>query len=352
MNRPRFLDFRQQVLAYAQSVGSPLGVCVGNIPALAGLVNVATERLISDPLAPEEGWWGGWARYVFNVTQGNPYLTLPRGIARIIDIAVCSKPVKIQNGFYEFLDYGEGVQPKPCQEKLCGGVMQTYDRESTPILGTLNSGPQQIQVYPTDARDVGKRVIVLGADQNAQTVLSTDPVTNKPILGEVMILQLPFVTTANQFTTITGLQKDSTFDSVWFFQVGPVTFATTNLSSMEPSETSASYRKYFIGNLPCGCCDTTNGQAQVTAMAKLEYVPIASDPDYLGIPCVPALIAECECLRMETMDSMKGQQIAAAKHAKALQLLFGQLDHYLGNQRPAISVNLFGTRRALRCQPL
>jgi hypothetical protein len=87
-------------------------------------------------------------------------------------------------------------------------------------------------------------------------------------------------------------------------------------------------------------------------MAKLEYVPIASDPDYLGIPCVPALIAECEALRYESMDNVQAQQMGVSKHAKALQLLMGQLTHYLGNERPAISVNLFGPRRSLRYQPI
>lgn len=81
MNRPRLIDFRLQLAAYVQSVGSPLGVCVNDIPALAGLVNVATERLISDPLAPEEGWWGAWAKYVFNVSPGQPYIVAPREVA-------------------------------------------------------------------------------------------------------------------------------------------------------------------------------------------------------------------------------------------------------------------------------
>lgn len=352
MNRPNFRDFRTQVASYAQSVGSPLGICVGNIPALAGLVNIATERLISDPLAPEEGFWGGWAKYAFNVTAGNPYLVMPRGVARVIVMDVCTKPIKIQNGFYEFLDYGEGLQPKPCRENICAGLMQSYDRESTPILGILNSSPQIIRVFPTDPRDSGKTVIIQGTDQNGITVTSTDPVTNQTILGEILSLDLPFTDTVNNFATITGIQKDSTAGPVTIFQADPTTGVSSALSSMEPSETAASYRKYFIGNLPCGCCATTTGQVQVVCMCKLEYVPIASDPDWLGIPCVPALIAECEALRYESMDNAKAQEMATNKHAKALQLLFGQLDHYLGKERPAISVSLFGTRKHLKYQPI
>src|SRR5881394_744954 len=106
MNRPNFKDFRTRVAAYANSVGSPLGICVGDIPALSGLVNEATERWLFDPVQPDEGWWGTWFKMIFNVNQTNPYITCPRGVARLILLDVCGKPRKIQNGFYEFLDFG------------------------------------------------------------------------------------------------------------------------------------------------------------------------------------------------------------------------------------------------------
>lgn len=354
MNRPNFQSFRVQVQGYAQSVGSPLGLCINNIPALAGLVNIATERLISDPQAPEEGWWGGWAKYVFTVSQANPYIVAPRGVARLIVMDVCTCPVKIQNGFYEFLNYGKGLQPKPCSANKCDGFMQAYDRDTVPVLGTLNPGPQTIRVFPTDARDVGKTVIVQGTDQNGNVVTATDPVTNQTISGEILTLQFPFSNSLNTFVApLAGIEKDSTAGPITIQQVDPVTGASSALSTMEPTETSAAYRRYLVNNLPCNCFGTgTNGTIQITAMAKLEYVPIASDPDYLGIPCVPALIAECESLRYATMDSVKAQQMSVAKHASALSLLFGQLSHYLGNERPAISVSLFGKRRILRAQPI
>lgn len=337
--------------SYAQAIGSPLGVCVGNIPALAGLVNIATERLISDPMAPEEGWWGAWAKMAFPVSPSSPYFVVPREVARVIVLDVNTCPVKLQNEWYEFLDYGRGLQPKPCKSNVCEGPTQAYDRNFVPILGTLNPGPQTIRVFPVDARDVGKVVIVQGADQNGNVVTTTDPVTNQTISGEAIILEQPFTNSINQFTTITGIEKDTTFGPVTIQQVNPTTGSSTVLSSMEPTETSAAYRRYLVNNLPCQS-PTTGAGIQVTAMCKLEYVPIASDSDYLGIPCIPALLAECECLRYENMDNQKAQQMAVQKHAKALSLLFGQLDHYLGRERPAISVSLFGPRRHLRYQPI
>jgi hypothetical protein len=353
-----FRDFRVQVAAYAQTVGSPLGVCIGNIPGLAGLVNIATERLISDPLAPEEGWWGGWAKYVFNVSQGNPYIVAPRGVARIIVQNLNTCPLKLQNGFYEFLDYGEGLQPKPCKQNVCDGFAQTYDRDTVPILGSLNPTAQFVRVVPTDSRDVGKAVIIQGTDQNGNTITSTDPVTNQTIPGEILVLASPFIQSVNQFLVapnsngINGIQKDTTSGSVTFQQVDALTGAASPLSSMEPSETTAQYRRYYVRGIPCFPQGSASAVNQIVAQCKLDYIPIASDPDYLGIPNVPALLAECEALRYETVDDMKSQQLAATKHAKALGLLAGQLTHYLGDTRPAVSVSLFGPQKHLRYQPI
>lgn len=349
---PRFQDFRVQVAAYAQSVGSNLGVCVGNIPALAGLVNIATQKWLYDPLQPEEGWWFTWRKVVFNVSTSNPYITTPFRFARIIVMDVNTCPVKLQNGFYEFLDYGVGLQPKPCKQNVCNGQIQAYDRDTVATLGTLNPTPQFISVFPTDPRDSGKTVIISGADQNGNLITSTDPVTNQTISGEIVTLALPFSLTLNQFSSVTGIQKDNTFGPVTFFQVDPITGNTMNLSSMEGAETNAAYRRYLVNNVPCQSVASPNGLTQVTAMCKLDYVPVASDPDPLIIPNIVALIAECEAIRYGNIDNPTAQSMAKSKHADAVGFLLGQLDHFMGKERPAISVSLFGPDRHLKCQPI
>jgi len=351
VNRPRFFDFRTRVAAYAQSIGSPLGVCIGNIPALAGLVNAATERLLFDPMQPDEGWWGTWAKYRFNISRGQPYLTCPRGVSRVIVMDVDRSPTPVQNGFYEFLDFGRGLvsphEPVRGDAWDRGGqkFLETYDRDSVPTLGQLASTPQYIQVHPFDARDVGKTFIVQGADQNGMTVYGTDPVTNQEVLGEFITMAQPFVLSKNQYTSITGMQKDVTFAPVTIMQQNAASGAALDLSMMEPSETSASYRAYMVGGLPGWGHNCSAAASPVTAQCKLEFVPVTSDPDYLGIPNVPALFAECEAIRLSSMDNAKSMTIADQKHKQALSLLFGQLDHMLGKDKPAIIVPIFGSDR-------
>lgn len=349
MNRPRFADLRASRLA--QSVG----LCQQDIPSLAALVNEATEKLLMDPMQPDEGWWGTWVRAVFNLSRQEPTFVQPRNVARVILMDVCKRPTRVQNGFYEFLDFGRGLQPSGCPTNIpapnglpyppCNQALQAYDREFSPILGTLASTPQIVRIFPTDPRDVGKVVLVQGTDQNGLTVLGTDPVTGATISGEFVTINTPFVDTTFHFATITGLQKDATFGPVNFYQVDPVSAATLPLSIMEPSEVSAAYRRYFVNGLPNNCCNVPNAQVQVTAMCKLDFVPVVSDPDYLGIPNVPALIRECESIRYSSMDTAVAFKLRESKHAEALSLLFGQLDAMLGKERPAITVPIFGSDR-------
>lgn len=349
MNRPRFVDLRASRLA--QSVG----LCQSDIPSLAILVNEATEKLLMDPMQPDEGWWGTWVRSVFNVSRQEPTFVTPRNVARVILMDVCKHPTRVQNGFYEFLDFGRGLQPSGCPSNLvapngspyppCNQLLQAYDREFSAILGTMATTPQIIRIFPTDPRDVGKIVLVQGPDQNGLAVLATDAVTGATISGELVTLNTPFVDTLSQFANITGVQKDATFGPVNFFQVNPVTGVTLSLSTMDPSETSAAYRRYFVNGLPVNCCNTPLGQVQVTSMCKLDFVPVISDPDYLGIPNVPALIRECQSLRFSEMDTATAFKMSSAKHQEALSLLFGQLDSFMGKERPAIEVPLFGSER-------
>jgi hypothetical protein len=262
---------------------------------------------------------------------------------------VCRHPVKVQNGFYEFLDFGAGLQTAHSGQGQTGWdtgqprFMQSYDRGSVPTLGQLASAPQKIVVFPINSADAGKTFLVQGLDQNGNVVYGQDPVTQKEILGEMLTMTFPFVLSANQYSQITGLQKDVTLGPVTVMQQNPTTTVQQALSQMDPSETSAAYRTYLIGDLPCQSCQGSS--FQVTAQCKLDFVPVSSDSDYLVIPCIPALIAECECIKLESVDNKNANDRAATKHAKALSLLFGQLDQYLGKERPAITVPIWGSAK-------
>lgn len=347
MNRPTLSTFRAQFPTEA------MGICQTD-PKVAVFCNDSQERLMIDPMAPDEGWFGMWLTMTFNasVNCNSAYITTPREVARLIVTDVCRHPVHLRNGFYEYLAYGRGLQPKPCPGIGCGATFQAFERDNVFTLFPLLPTAQIIRLFPTDSRDSGLRVLLQGIDANGQTILTTDPGTGLSAPGEYIVLKFPFVNSVNHYTKITGIQKDETFGQVQFFQVDPTTSVEVALSSMQPGEASANYRRYLINGIPnINQCCIGPGVAQVTAQVRLDFVPVTNETDYLTIPCVPALIEESMSIRYSRMDSSGAAQQSAIHHSRALSLLNGQLDAYEGKTNVSVKVPLFGSNR-MRRQPV
>lgn len=282
------------------------------------------------------GWWGSWGRFVFNVSAPNSTITTPRQIARLGRMDVCNHPVKIQNEFFEFLDFSRGLEPKV----VCNNL-ETYERGVFPTFSDIVPGNKIVRAFITDLDDVGRRVLYQGTDQNGNTIFSADGLTN--VLGIFVSLASPFVDSPMQITALTGIQKDKTVAPVQFFEVDQTNGNQRLIVTMEPSETVAAYRRYFVNGVPSVC---RNGTApQVTALAKLELIPVTVDPDYLLIQNIEALILECQAIRHSKMDSAEAKQQAQVEHRDAIRLLQGELVHYEGKDRPAINFRPFGTAR-------
>ncbi len=319
-----------------------IGICSTDLYRVAAVVNEAQQRLLHDPMAPDEGFWGGWAQYAFTVTPPFDYIVCPREVARIILMDTCKRPMKIRNQFFEFLEFGRGYNPKGCNGDNCGQQRQTYERESVPTINTFVAG-NFVRAYTIDANDVGKRSVISGTDINDKVIYSTAVLTQKPYNGETITFDLPFVDTVNQFNTVTSIQKEPTLNDIVYYQVDYDTGVETPLHTMQATEQTGEYRKYFLNGLRNRCCNAST--QQVLALCKLDFIPAQSDQDYLLIQSESALKEECMAVRYSRMDTPGSQQMSQAKHARALQLLFGQLDHFLGKYSTAITVPLFGSDR-------
>ncbi len=339
MNRNRLIDFR--LSRGPQSVG----ICQADVALCSQFVNAATQRLLLARESGDTGWWGTWARMVFNVAKTDPFITLPREVARLINVDICRSPVNVQNEFYEFLSFGIGLQDPRTQTGRCRNrdclLAEVYDRGSYPSFIDLAAN-RILRVYITDVRDIGARILVQGTDTSDNPIISLDGTDD--ILGVMLDGTMPFVDSPTM-NSLTGIQKAVTAGPVRFYQVDPNTGTQELILTMEPSEESAGYRRYFLGGLPKNCCDpgSTTATVQVTGMAKLEFVPVRVDTDYLLIGNIEALIAECESIRYSTMDMPTAKQMAQERHGQAIRLLQGELVHQLGRDLPAISFSPFGS---------
>lgn len=337
MQRLRLYDLR------VTDLPADLGLCQDNVPALAAIVNSAQQRLLYAREAGDDGWWGGWAEIAFNVSRTAPYITLPREIARLEALNICDRPVPIQNSFFEYLRFGNGRLPKnfACLPRL----MQGYARNNAITFYDLTHAPQLLRAYMTDATDAGKRVLFQGLDANNSIIYSLEP--QGQTTGVFVTLQAPFGTAPMTFNNLTGIQKDATAGQVQIYQVDPVTGEQVLLLTMEPSETTASYRRYYLDSLPCNCCATPGNPTtvQVKAIAKLELIPVMVDTDYCLIQNREAIREECHSIRYSRMDTPSAKGMASERHAQAIRLLNGELNHYMGMDFPAVEVRPFGSAR-------
>lgn len=335
--RSTVLDFRRS------RAPQSLGGCQSDLPKLCGYLNEAVPMLLE--AGGETGWYGTWGKVAFNVTRSAPYLTTPRSVARIINAAICRDPVRIQNGFYELLEYGVGIQPGSC---ICQ-LPEIYDRGNFPTLVDLdNTGnPKVLRFYITDARDVDKRILVQAVDSNGATLRSLD--NGFDVEGVYIRFESPFVDTefqlgANPLSRIVGFQKDTLVGDLRVYAVDTETGEQTALAVFEPSETKPCYRRYYIGGLPSNCC-AGQDTIQVTAVCKFAFVPVSVDQDWLLVGNIPALKRACESIRYGEIDNPQAQAMSKMKWKEAISLLGGELDHHLGKQRPAINFSPFGNDR-------
>lgn len=347
MNRKTFLHARQS------SIPQALGLCATDAPGLARYINEAQERLVI--AGGETGWYGTWQKVVFQVDPKDPYITLPRQVARIINLAVCNFPVRVQNEFYEFLESGIGLQPPGCCSEPSPCVpLEMYDRGIVPLFRDLDAsdGSRKLRFHIASERDLGRKVLVQGVDANGNTVRTL--ANGVDVVGEYVTLASPFADTSHSYTQITGLQKEVTAGDVRVHEVNEATGEQRLLSILEPSETVAAYRRYYINGMCNTCCQQASGSSQVvapgnkahvTAMCKLEFIPVSVDSDYLLIGNLSALKHECMAIRYEMSDSPNALAMAAAKHREAIRLLNQELTHYMGRERPAVNFAPWGAAR-------
>jgi len=307
-----------------------LGICADDTYRLAAMVNDAQQRLIY--AGRDAGWWNGWVKTRFSVTSAAPYITLPRELARVINMSVCETPIYIHNEFYEVLPGGPGPMPdEACCSDWCGSVAG-YERGVWPTKVDLTSTNQRLRLYATDNRDLGVKILFSGEDQNGNTIYGMDGL--KTVQGFYITMIDPFADSLFDVSKINSVVKPQTFGDVLLYQVDQTSGATVLLSRYLASETNPAYRRYYISPI----C-TTCGSYTVNALAKLEFIPVTRDSDPLIISNIPALMEMCQALRGYSQEVTAAHEMAEKHEMRAIKLLRREMDHYLGNQNPAVTVD-------------
>ena len=345
MERPNLADW----LA-SEGPGS-IGLCQTDVAGNASAVNLATQELLFSRAVGDSGWIGTWAEIRFAVTQADPFITTPYDVARIQEADLCTYPIPIRNQFFEYLQFGFGRWPKRAvsgRGNRCA-PLEAYDRGKFPTFSDVIPPDKIIRVYLTDPGDVGKRVLLQSLDGNNMPRYSLDGTVQ--ITGDMLTLIAPFVDSPATVNKVTGIAKDLTIGPVSFYEVDTVTLDERLILTMQPGETTAAYRRYYLGGLPKNCCnlpESTSNEVQVTAICQLAYVPVRVVTDWLIIPNVAALINQCQAGRFSKMDIPSAKQMADYHEKQAIGLLQGQSVHENGKVAPSVRFSPFGCSTLIR----
>lgn len=290
---------------------------------LIAYTNEAQQRLIQTG----EMIYGLHQRVQFCVTSG--CLVLPRQIAAIEAVAVCDHPISVRNRWFEWLP-GIGLKGDGnCSSNNCCGGQDLLDRGNTSTFADIIGVNKKVKAYADVAEDADAIITIFGMDENNAWIRTF--VDGEWIDGEQVLISTTPTLSVKFFSAITGVQKPITNGTVRLYEYDTDLTTQRAIAIYEPDETNPTYRKMFVSALGHGNChddeDDEPETTQVTVMAKLEFIPVRNDTDWLLIGNLPALKDEIMSI-MKRENNLPDESLTY--HAMAVQGLRSELRHYLG----------------------
>lgn len=306
-----------------------IGVCTTD-SIITTYANEAQERLLNRPDDP----LGSWARYQLCLGQDD-CLSWPRFVRTIQSFAICDTPGIIRDQFFEFIGYPNGIGLQD-EDNMPGTML--IDRGTACAFDDVNATtavPKKIEVVADNAADAGKTITLRYYDVNGNKVYSSIGGTVQE--GEQLTIASPPSVVRTGSNVMTGglyhVVKATTDYPVRLYEVNASTLARTKtLAIYEPGETVPVYRRSFIPGLSdmSACEDATTDcteNKRITAMVKLQHVPVVVDND-------PFVIGNLAALKLMVMAIVREEQ---NRHDEALMLeqkaqreLDGEVASYLG----------------------
>lgn len=288
------------------------------------LLNLATQNLV----LTGEMFYGLHQRIQFCVTDG--CIVPPRQVASIESVAVCDHPIPLRNRFFEWLGTGLGIRGDgSCNSNSCGGN-NLIDRASpTSTFADIIGINKKIKVYADVAEDADAKILLQGVDENGQWIRTF--VDGEWVDGEYVSISTTPVTSTKLFSALVSVQKPITNGIVRLYEYDTDLTTQRAIAIYEPDETSPSYQKMLLSGLSghgcCGCTGDDEGTFQVTVMAKLEFIPVRRDTDWLMIGNFSALESEVQSI-LKRRNNLAEELLTW--HAMAVQTLRQELRHYVG----------------------
>ena len=309
-----------------------LGDCRSTISRVIGItaadsrvvdyLNEATQRLLT-----KGKWVGTYQRYRICVNQG--CITWPRQIETIEALAISSSPAPIRNSWFEFYPAGPGATSLNCacsgSSTCLSGYPGLNDRMNACTFDDIIGLDKKVRVVSDIVEDAGLQILLQGYDENSKWIQTQ--VAGEWINGEYVDIASVAHDSTKLFTTITGVQKPITHGPVRLYELDPATGVTRALAMYESDETRPEYRRSLVTGL-CATTSTTCDKTSVEVMAKLRFIPVINDADWVMLGNLPALKLEVMAILKEERNLLDE---AIVYSAKAVELLRDELKHWMGD---------------------
>ena len=242
-------------------------------------INEAVERLMI-----RGDWVGTVVRY--RVCVNDAKLTWPRHIHTIKKCNICRSPVPIANGWYEFVEAGPGTLH---DDDYPGLILQDMGTACTfdDIIGYNKT----LYVVSSETEDDDAEIIVQGYDDSNQWIRTL--VSGTYVDGEPISISSTGAQSVNTWTNITRIIKPVTNGRVQLFERDTVESVDKPMGIYEPDETHPSYRRSRVPGMDavgsCGDESCPTGYTAVNVKAKLRFIPVVNDNDWILIGNLPAI---------------------------------------------------------------
>lgn len=295
----------------------------------------------------------------YHICTHSACITWPRQFSTIESMDICDSPIPLRNGWFEFLENGPGLARtgRGCQ------TWNAFDRGSGFATFDDILVPSRIRLYRSYNADAAKTVTIRGFDYNGQEVLTNGGAT----AGEKITLSSAYVDTNTIWMpqTFREILKDPTMGYVRAYSYdanlpvppaspGPLDTPLRQLAVWEPSETLPNYHRTLVPQIAnnsggCRSCLTnvvsedapeqTCRKTSVTVVAKIAFIPVSSDLDFLWTSNFPALkMGMISLMRQERGDfagakaAMEGEFDPIRRRFRngAIPLLEEELDSFQG----------------------
>lgn len=317
---------------------------------LTEYVNNAVQELMN-----EGDWPGVVDRWHFRFNETTALVTLPWFLDRLIDVTVDDVPLEIRSPWYEFVQYGPGIQREADQDRVNrrAWVNVVMDRGDVPTQHNLplEPSPWTLNFQPLQSEEPTTTANVQGLDEDGnfiRTFQITSGTNGDWVNGENVVLSSGTGTysTTQQFKSIVSVSFNQQ-------RYGPIVLTATNgttipLSTIQFDEPNTSYRQYFIPHL--WRQNTTDYNHRIIlARCRRRFVPVSEDTDTLIIGNVLALQ---QMMRAQWFRNVPDPQQEAICKANAIDLMRKEAMAYMGKARvPSLTIqrgNPIGAMQFLR----